>query len=66
MGEAPALFVGQALDVEREQVDVVGARSQPGEELGALADMKAALHARVARAESSEQPRPAGDARWDG
>ena len=37
MGEAPALLVGQAVDVEREQIHVVGAGGEPGEELGALA-----------------------------
>ena len=60
MREAPAPLRRQPFHLEREEIHVVGARGEPLEELGPLADMQARLHARPVRAEIGEQPRRHG------
>src|SRR5688500_19114677 len=57
MGEAPALLDRQAFDVEREEVDVVGAGGEAGQQVGTLADVQAALHTRMARQEGRQEAR---------
>src|SRR5262245_26150209 len=56
MGQAPALLVGETLDVEAKEVDIIGAGGEPGQQLRALADVQAALHAGMAGAEAGQQP----------
>jgi len=54
--EAPALLLGQALDLQLEEVDVVGAGGKARHQLGALRDVQADLHPWIACAEGSDKP----------
>src|SRR5262245_47645947 len=57
MRDAPAAMGRQPFDFEYEQVEVVGTGGEPLQELLALADVQARLHAGVARAEAGDEPR---------
>src|SRR5262245_22022330 len=53
--QAPAALLGQVVDLQLEQIDVVGTGGEARQQLVALGDVQADLDAGVARAERGDQ-----------